>query len=242
MNRRTSHDRPHLSGDHPWWVRALPPLVVAGVLTITTPETYRLAYDLLGLPVPVLTSAALPLVIDGYAVAALRFHRDRLAALGLLGIMVAMSVVMHTVGAENISTAARAAMAVVVVGVIVVIMARVHDLIHARSAAVARVARRKAKAEEPAPEPVPEVVPERPHLVAVQSAPADPPEPPRDEATLDAPGLPAAPWPDTPEAESWAAEWLSGFPVERRTNAALAERSGWLRTGARVRRLVAASR
>lgn len=233
-------DNSHLTDAHPWWVRALPVAVVVAVLVITTPETYRLGRDLLGLPVvptpfpgvKIVLATALPFVVDGYAVAALRFHRDRLFALGLLAVLVSLSVIVHTVGLDRITTWGRATMAVTVVLTVIAVAWRVHDLINARSAALARAARRAERKGE--------------RLDATAGLRVDrvvvTPKPAVAAPARDAAPVAEGPWANTPAEQQRAVAWLRTLPVEGRTLAALAGHTGWPRTGSLVRRLVTESR
>jgi hypothetical protein len=64
------------------WVRALPALTLAAVLTITASTEYGLARTVLALPPAI--AWALPVAIDSYVLAALRSGRDVPAALAVM--------------------------------------------------------------------------------------------------------------------------------------------------------------
>jgi hypothetical protein len=112
------------------WLRYLPALTLAAVLTITASAEFRLAHQMLGLPPHI--AWALPLAIDSYVYAALRSGRDIAAALTVMsGSLAAYTgahlAAVHTGGPLPAAVAAPAA--TVIMTVLVIVAWRVHVLI-----------------------------------------------------------------------------------------------------------------
>jgi hypothetical protein len=114
------------------WVRALPALTLAAVLTITASTEYGLARTVLALPPAI--AWALPVAIDSYVLAALRSGRDVPAALAVMAGALAAATGAHlfTVtlpAGQSLPPTVSGPVATAIMTVLVVVAWRVHVLI-----------------------------------------------------------------------------------------------------------------
>ncbi len=128
----TGHATPVPGRQRARWVRALPALTLAAVLTITASTEYGLARTVLALPPAI--AWALPVAIDSYVLAALRSGRDVPAALAVMAgaLTAATGAHLFTVtlpAGQSLPPTVSGPAATAIMTVLVVVAWRVHVLI-----------------------------------------------------------------------------------------------------------------
>lgn len=111
------------------WLRVLPALTLAAVLTITASTEFTLARDVLALPPAI--AWALPVAIDSYVLAALRSGRDVPAAIAVMAgaLTAAMGAHLAAPDGQPLPPTIRVLAATGIMTVLVVVAWRVHVLI-----------------------------------------------------------------------------------------------------------------